>query len=210
MAAACGLTIVKRFTYRGDPTEEYSNTYWFTGTAPSGDTAWRALFDAVVAVEKAIYPADTTVVRGYGYNDDTGHKSGDTGAVSPAVFVVDMTSSPNTPVAGTFATSGYTRSAGDAAVVLRLKTSRLTSKGKPIYLRKFFHPAYWSSTNGPDIIGTAQLTALNALGAALHSGTLSGTHTLTAAGENDTIINHAGSNFITTRTLKRRGKRPNS
>src|SRR4051812_20583291 len=102
VSTACGVTVVKRFTYRGDANEEYSNTYWFTQAPPSDATAWRALFDALVLQEKTLYPSSVNVVRGYGYNDDTGHKSGDEGDVAPAVFTVDLTVAPNTIVPGTF------------------------------------------------------------------------------------------------------------
>jgi hypothetical protein len=209
VATATGLTIVKRFNYRGDPNEEYSNSYWFTPTTPpADDTAWRALLDAVVLVEKTIYPASCQVIRAYGYNDDTGHKPGDEGAVAGAVYNVDLRVAPNTPVAGTLATGGIELAPGDAAVWERWKTNRRTSPGsKPIYIRKYFHPALGNGTDA-DLVATAQKNALNALGAKLDDGSLPGGRKITVAGRSDVILSHGCSNFMTTRTLKRRGRRP--
>lgn len=208
MAAATGLTVIKKMTYRGDATEEYSNTYWFTGTPPANSAAWRTLFDAVVAIEKTVYLNSVSVIRGYGYADDTGHKPGDTGAVTPAAWSVDLSLAPETPVAGTLAIGSGALMPGDAAVWVRWKTSRLTSPGgKPIYLRKYFHVAVANAVNAGDTILTAQRTALLALGAKMYDGTLSGSRTLTTAGQTDVITAHNASTYITTRSLKRRGKR---
>jgi len=207
MAAATGLTIIKRFSYRGDSMEEYSNTYWFTGTAPADATAWRALFDAVVTLEKACYPAAVTVVRGYGYNDDAGHKPDDEGDVAPAVWTVDLTVAPDTPVVGTCGVSGGAAAGGDSAVWVRWKTSRVTSPGgKAIYLRKYFHPAILQ-TGTTDTLGTVQKANLLALGAGMYSGTLPGSRKITTAGKTDVILGHGASTYVTVRTLKRRGKR---
>lgn len=209
MAAATGLTVIKRFTYRG-VAEDYSNTYWFTGSVPSDAAAWRALFNAVANQEKTLFPSTVTIVGGYGYADDTGHKSGDTGTVSPAVWSVDLTVSPETPVAGTYVISGYQAMPGDDAVWIRWKTSRLNSKGKAIYLRKYYHPAITSTGGSTDNVATAQITALNAVGAKLQDGTFLDARTVTAPGHTDTILSHGASAYVTTRSLKRRGKRPGS
>jgi hypothetical protein len=209
LAAATGITIIKRFTYRGNASEEFSNTYWLKGSAPPATPAeWRALFDAIVLTEKTVYPAAVQVIRGYGYDNDDGHKPGDSGAVAPSVWQVDLRVSPDTPVAGTLATGGIEVAPGDAAVWVRWKTSRRTDPGaKPIYIRKYFHGALGNGTD-PDLVATAQKTALLALGAKMDGGTLPGSRTITVAGQSDTIINHGCSTYITTRTLKRRSKRP--
>jgi hypothetical protein len=209
MAAAVGLTIIKRFLYRGNANEEYSNTYWLTPTtAPADDAAWRTLFNAIVAGEKTCYPAQVEVIRGYGYNDDTGHKPGDSGAVSPAVWSVDLRVAPEVVVPGTLDLTGVIRSPGDDAVWVRWKTSRRTSPGsKPIYIRKYFHPATFAST-AVDTVGTTQRTNLLAFGALMDGGTLPGSRKITTCGRNDVILNHGASVNTTTRTLKRRGKRP--
>jgi hypothetical protein len=200
MASQVGLTVVKRFSYRGDASEEYSNTYHLTGDVPADAAAWRTLFDALVVVEKACYDAGTTVVRGYGYDSDADDAT--------AVWSVDLTVSPNTPVAGTLTVTGAKQAPGDCAVWARWKTSRLNTKGKPIYLRKYFHPAFGTGAGSADNVIPAQTTALNALGLKLQDGTFADARTITARGHVDTIVNHGASSWTTTRTLKRRGKRP--
>lgn len=202
MAAQTGLTVIKRFLYRGDANEEFSNTYHFTGSVPADATAWRALFDALVVIEKPCYTAATTVVRGYGYDDDADD------AIS--VWSVDLTVSPESPVAGTLTTASSSPAPGDCAVWARWKTSRLNSNGKPIYLRKYFHDARTLDTSNKDTVATAQHTALLALGAKMDDGSFISSRKITARGHTDTILNHGCSTYTTTRTLKRRGKRPGS
>lgn len=201
MSDQTGLTVIKKFTYRG-VSEEYSNTYHFTGSVPADGTAWRALFDALVTIEKPIYKSDVTVVRGYGYDSDADD--------AVAVWSVDLTVSPETPVAGTHAVGTSPSSAGDSAVWVRWKTSRLNTKGKAIYLRKYFHPGYQTSAADGDTIFAAQKTALLALGAKLDDGSFISGRKITARGHDDTITSHGASSYLTTRTLKRRGKRPSS
>lgn len=211
MATACGVTVIKKFTYRANSNEEYSNTYWFTGSPPANDTDWLALFNAIVTSEKACYPSTVSVVRGYGYNSDVGHKPGDTGAVAPAVFTRDLVAAAAT-VPGTLSIgASATLMPGDAAVWCRWKTSRVTSPGgKAIYIRKFFHPAS-AVTATPDLIGTPQRNSLLAHATKLWDGTLdASSRKITTCGQNDTILGSNASTYVTTRTLKRRGKRPNS
>jgi hypothetical protein len=210
VATATGLTIVKTIPYRGDAGEEYSNTYWFKPVAPPADAAaWKALFDAVVLQEKTLYPNTVHVVRGYGYNDDTGHKPGDTGAVAGAVWTEDLTVAPLAPVAGTLDISAGFALPGDDAVWVRWKTERVTSPGgKAIYVRKYFHPAVVSQFGPVDTVLAGQRTALLAFGTKLMDGSLLGGRTITTAGRLDTISAREASVFTTTRTLKRRGKRP--
>lgn len=211
MATACGLTVIKRFFRHGVQNEEYSNTYWFTGGPPADDTAWRTFFDAVVTSEKAIYLSSCQVIRGYGYNDDSGHKPGDTGDVAPAVFSVDLTVAPNTVVNGSLALGTGIIAPSDAAVWARWKTSRRTNPGgKPIYVRKYFHPAIATDSNNSDQVLAAQKTALTTHATKMQDGTLPGARKITTCGVNDVILAVGASSWITTRTLKRRGKRPNS
>jgi hypothetical protein len=61
-----------------------------------------------------------------------------------------------------------------------------------------------------DTILASQKTALLALGAKLQDGSFTEARTITAQAHDDTIVSHAASSYITTRTLKRRGKRPGS
>ena len=99
---------------------------------------------------------------------------------------------------------------GDTAQWIRWSTDQLTERGKPIYLRSYFHPGYPSSTVGPDQVAASWQTAAQAFGDAW----------ITGYDDGDSVLHHrAGphgvvglvatpSEFVTTRTLKRRGKRP--
>lgn len=203
-APTTGLVIIKRFPYRGNANEEYSNKYLLTGTTPANSSAWRTLFDAIVAEEKKLYPSVVTVIGGYGYDSpaDTAH----------AVWSVDLTVSPNSPVAGTY-TGGGIRAPGDSAAWVRWGLDRLSSPGgKRIYLRKYFHPAMidtvQNSGNGGDAIMAAWVTAAAAFGAFM-DGTAGALGRVVTDKLGTATIGHAVSPFVTTRTLKRRGKRPN-
>ena len=200
--AAGALVIVKRFTYRGDATEEYANRYFYLGADPADATAWRAFFDAVVAEEKKLYPSTVNVIGGYGYDSDS-----DT---ATAIWSLDLTVSPNVVVPGTYSDAVGNFGAGDAAVWVRWGTSRFNSKGKRIYCRKYFHPPPHALATGGDAVHGTWKTAANAYAAKWHSGTDFGNRTISAQGHDDTIVGHAVSDYITTRTLKRRGKRPGS
>jgi hypothetical protein len=193
------MTVIKKMTYRGDSSEEYSNQYWFTGGAPADSAAWLALLNTVVPAEKTIYPSTVGVVQVYGYDSDADDAT--------AVYSYDGHASP---IAGSLTVGAGIECPGDCAVWVRWKTSRLNSKGKPIYLRKYFHPAYLNTSTAVDAILTAQQSALNALGVALTDGSMAGGRKITARGHTDVILSHAASAYVTTRTLKRRGKRPGS
>lgn len=194
------LTIVKRFAYRGNGNEEFSNTYMLTGATPADSAAWRTLFDAVVAEEKKLYIGTTTVVRGYGYSRPP--VKGDS-----AVWSVDMTVAPNTPVGGSGVFASTAILSGDTANWLRWGLDRLTSPGgKRIYLRKYFHPAYANSGTNMDDISPAWRTAALAFGAKMDDGTLAGGRRITDRLGTATV-GHAVGPYTTTRTLKRRSKR---
>lgn len=198
-APTCGLTIIKQFPYRGDTHEEFSNHYWLTGSTPSDSTAWRALFDALVAEEKKCYTNQSKVVGGYGYNSVSDD--------AVAVWSVDLLVAPNSPVNGTCTPAYNILSPGDCAYWVRWGLDRMNTRGKRVYLRKYFHPAYSISSSGGDTLSAELTTALNAFGAKLQDGSfLDGRKITDKLGT--AIVGHASGPYITTRTLKRRGKRP--
>jgi hypothetical protein len=197
---ATGLTIVKRFTYRGDPSEEFSNQYFFTGTTPANATDWKALADALILQEKTCYTSNASAIRAYGYDSDA--------ANAHAVWSYDYLAN-TASVPGTLSSASAVICSGDQAAWVRWKTSRLNTKGKAIYLRKYFH-AGTIGTGTPDFITTAWATALAAFGVKLRDGSFLSARTLTAPGHTDTLLGSTAATYITTRTLKRRGKRPTS
>lgn len=192
------LTVIKRFTYRGNANEEWSNTYAFTGATPADSSAWRTLFDALVTEEKKVYSNTTSVVGGYGY--DSIPAKGD-----HAIWSVDLTVTPNVVVPGTLPLAGDPFS-GDQAAWVRWGLDRFNSNGKRVYLRKYFHGG-WKATGATDQLHTAYVTALAGFGAKLDDGTFATSRRICDK-DGMVPVGHAVSPFVTTRTLKRRGKRP--
>jgi hypothetical protein len=197
---ATRITLIKRFPYRGVE-EEYSNTYALTGSDPADAAAWVALMNALITAEKTHQSSVVDYVRAYGYDSDS--------ETASAVWSRDLVAASET-VMGTLSGSGMTQMPGDVAYWVRWKTSRLTSKGKPIYLRKYFHFAFADPAD-PDKIGPAQKTAALAFAAKMWDGTFLDGRTVRAPGQSsETIVGANASTYLTTRTLKRRGRRPTS
>lgn len=198
---ATGITVIKKFTYRGDAEEEWSNKYHFTGSDPATTADWLALFNALVLIEKTIYPATHVVVRGYGYTSDA--------STASAVWSRDLEASGGT-VPGTL-TIAATNAVlpGDTAIWARWKTDRLSVKGKPIFLRKYYHGAVQETLLSDSIVKAAQTTALASFAAKMWDGTFLDARHLRAPGRSsETIVGASTSQYPTIRTLKRRGKRP--
>jgi hypothetical protein len=190
------MTIVKKFTYRGNR-EEWSNTYHFSGGTPADSTHWKALADAMINSEKNCYTADTSVVRAYGHVPGTNH----------AVWTYDYESAGATVAGVLSAASGEQRMPGDAAGVLQWLTADYTSRGKKIYLRKFFHDCGSKGTGHEDELADTWKFGYEALGDDAEAGWISSTYKI--CGPNGAAgSGRAASKWITTRTLKRRGRRP--
>jgi hypothetical protein len=194
------LTIVKSFTYRGDP-EEWSNTHFFTGTMPASPASWKTLADAVIADEVPCYPSSTEVVRAIG------HQAGE----SVAVWSYDYAAHSES-VAGTLSfASGAQLQGGDAAAWVRWSTDQLTSKGKPIYLRSYFHNVATAVASGDsDNLDANQAAALLEYGQDWIAGFADAdavNHT--RCGPHGAVgLVALASQYVTTRTLERRGRRP--
>jgi len=189
------ITIVKRFTYRGNP-EEFSNTYHFSGTVPADYAAWKALADAIITQEKAVVPADVSFVQAYGY----------VAGNELSVAQIDYTIPPNTVVVGVFTGSAGQKGSGDQAATTRWASSTFTSRGKRIYARKYWHPPYLEPAN-PDQLRSGYVTVLQAFAAKLIDGTLPGSFKYCLP-QGAALAAPETSPYVTTRTLKRRGKRP--
>lgn len=192
------LTLVKTFTYRGAP-EEWTNTYFFTGDAPSSPASWKTLADNVAAGEKTLYPSTTKIVRAIG------HEAGE----SVAVWSYDY-EAVSEEIAGTYTLTGAAAEAGDTAQWLRWSTDQLTSRGKPIYLRSYYHPGFRDGSGTVDAVAPSWQTAAQAFGDDWIDGFLDGdAEERHRAGPHGVVgLVATPSSFITTRTLKRRGRRP--
>jgi hypothetical protein len=202
------LTVIKRFTYRGDANEEYSNTYALTGSTPTDSTAWRTLFDALVTQEKTLYKNDVFVIGGYGYDHLELDADGDSWRTPTAIWAVDLTVAPNAPVAGTGVYGSTYALSGDTSNWIRWGLNRMNTKGKRVYLRKYFHPGYADATQPHlDNSSPGWVTAADAFGTKLTDGSFASGRLITDH-LGTSIVGHAVGPYVTTRTLKRRGKRP--
>src|SRR5262252_4640546 len=131
MATATGLTLIKEFPYRGDATEQFSNKYWFKGQPPGDSASWLVLADDVWMHERTLFPTTVKLVHAYGYDN--------TDANANHVWSYDYAAA-GTPPPGTLAPPvGGHLMAGDQAALVEWKTDALSTRGKMIYLRKYFH-----------------------------------------------------------------------
>lgn len=197
MAPVVGIVVNKAFTYRGDTDEEWSNKYFLSGPIPASDTEWRTLFDQVCQLECTVYNPGVKIVSGYAYADDADD--------AQAVWGVDLTLTSQ-EVPGTLAVASTEHMAGDQAGLVWWKTSRRSTKGKPIYLRKYYHGGGTQGTTGDQISPTC-LTAYNVLASALQGGGWGGARVLRSQKFSESLVQAQGSEWVTTRTLKRRGKK---
>jgi hypothetical protein len=197
MAAVTGLTLVKKFTYRDDPTEEWSNTYWLRNPPPGDNASWMVVATDLANLERRCYSADTSVVRAYGYD------SNDDGATS--VFTHDWEALAEA-LPGTGAWPAP-RGAGDQAAMFGWKMDKKNSRGKYIYCRKYFHSPHLTTAN-LDQLDPAYEGALVAFRDELALAA-PGTHGgIRMRKSDEPVIEGVTHPWVTTRTLKRRGKRP--
>jgi len=193
------ITVVKEMAYRDNPNEEWSNTYGFGGPTPPDSASWHALLNELAAVEKTVYLQTCKIVGAYGY---IGWPSKD----NHAVWGIDLRVAPNSPIPGTYVPTGTDVMAGDQAAWIRWHVDRRTSNGKPVYLRKYYHHG---AVNPPDGLEAGLVAALENLGQKLQDGSWSTTGYGPIYDPGDApVLAHGVSPFVTTRTLKRRGKRP--
>lgn len=197
------LTMVKSFTYRGNPNEEFSNTYTFKVGTPPDAASWTVLMNDVLAQERAIFTGDVNFVRAYGYDSNDPKKA--------HVFAHDFTV-PGPPPTGTMPNvAGAARFAGDQAACVWWLLDRKSDKGKPTYLRKYIHHGFTDSGGG-DSLSAVYFDTLASYATAMVS--LQGGLTSPGGPKDDdpgpggSVVGHGVIGWSTTRTLKRRGKRP--
>lgn len=186
---------IKQFTYRG-VAEQWSNSYHFDGTPPATDAAWLTAVTALSTKERAFLPASTTALRYVAYLSHATHIEYAIGDVGASFGLGTMA-----------AISGGIQLPGDAAFTVRARVvGRWTDKGKPVYCRKFFH-APISTVTPADTLATAQSTAAKTALDAMVAGT-GMTLGRWVHPDGGTLAPVEVSPLVTTRTLKRRSKRP--
>jgi hypothetical protein len=193
--AAPGIVAVMTMTYRDAP-EEWSQKYHFQGDAPSDPAGWRSLCDDFVALLAPALASRVTILRFQCYED-----TDDT-----SVYTYNLAAFAGT-VAGTYTLvadcQGYAQ--GDDAALVRWNTGRVSSRGKPVYLFKYFHSPAQSSgdVDKPSDSYKARLATFAAAVEAV-SGDWPGIADKTGTAP----VGQLAESYLTTRTLKRRGRRP--
>lgn len=189
------ITLVKTFTYRDLP-EEWSNTYHFNGATPSTAAEWKALALAIHATERTCFGPQSSLVKSYGYVAGNEH----------SVAQIDHSLDPLAGRQGSLTGgAGDAPIAGDQAGWLRAKIGTST-RGKSVYVRKYFHNGL-SKSGDPDECAPNWITNMVAHANGMLAGGLPGGATWCGP-QGQTASLPSASRYITTRTLKRRGKRP--
>jgi hypothetical protein len=135
-----GVAIEKSFTFRGG-TQPFSNVYYYEGPVTvSSDVALNALVDKIVAKEKERFSTEVAFVRGRCWKAD--------GTESENVMIVDKN------LSGTGALSPSTNLDRERAFLVRFRAGS-DSRGRPVYLRKFWH--FDASTFFTEAISNDQL-----------------------------------------------------
>lgn len=189
------ITLVKSMDYRGHD-EEWSNTYHFEGDTPANEGEWRTLGLAIYSTEKVILRSDVKLVQLYGY--EAGNET--------SVAQIDLRVGADANIPGTLNTSGVYPTSGDQAVTMRARIG-VSSTGKKVYIRKYYHGSAKNSTGTGDPVAPSAVTAMNAHLTALLAGGLPG-GAVWCGPQGQEAIDPLVHPWVTTRTLKRRGKRP--
>jgi hypothetical protein len=110
-------------------------------------------------------------------------------------------------VVGTMDVSAGHEAPGDCASWVRWATGETNSRGKAIYLRKYFHNVYVDETTN-DLLTTPTVDALQTFGDAMLAEGMGDAGLMCGPDGNVPAGPARAATYATTRTLKRRGARP--
>lgn len=193
--AAPGVVLYKTFAYRGE-TEEWGNTYHFVGDAPSTPADWRALVDDLVTLEAPLLLTTVTIERAICYEDTD----------DSSVYSYDLSAFGGVVSGGyNVSTSGGVVQEGGTSYMARWDTGRRSSKGKAIYLRKYWHPAVSVSGN-PDTVISYVVSAVATF--ALDVMSVSGHWPGLAGPDGVAPVGHLAQTYTNYRDLRKGRRRP--
>lgn len=189
------VVIVKSFDYRGEY-EEFSNRYHVEWSSGHTEAEWVALSDAIINAEKPATATGVSFQRAYFYIAGTEH----------SVYSFDYAAPPLAPIPGTYSGAGEFLMPGDCAATIRWDTGELNSRGKKIYCRKYMHGIF-RDTSGADKLSLGQSAQYQTFATKMVDGSLPGSARYCGP-QGANLFGASVNPWLTTRTLKRRGKRP--
>lgn len=195
MPDTASITLIKRFDYRDAP-EEWSNTYHFSGSTPDEENDWRILALSIYETERTLFTARHKLVGAYGYA--AGNEN--------SVAQVDFTQGSVIEPPGTYTPPGTAYEwSGDQAGWIRALVGT-SSTGKKVYIRKYFHGgSSWATDPDEMEPGLRDLYQAHCE-QCVTDGWVGDRKWCGPQGAVATLPGH--SRYVTTRTLKRRGRRP--
>jgi hypothetical protein len=148
------VRVVKSFSFRGGA-KLFANRYHFDGADVGTSSDWYTFMDALVVLEKAIHQSDVTIVECNGY--------------APGSGVALATKTYST--AGTCAATNGAYVPGECAAILRMATTKLSTKNHPVFVYSYYHHVLKSTTTGNgDDLAAVQKTAIESYGDSWKNG----------------------------------------
>lgn len=156
------IRTVKQFKYRGDPLKQFSNRYYFDGSAPADQAAWTALSDALVLLEKTLFYATVSIVATHGIGPSSEVP------VFNKIYTTTGTLNPGTTA----------QCPGDCAVMLRHATTKKSTKNHVVYCFSYYHAVFSQDAGANcDAVAPPQITAVQNFGNAWNAGIAVGART---------------------------------
>jgi hypothetical protein len=138
------IRVKKSFVFRG-AAKVWSNRYHFDGSAIGDSAAMNTFMDGVVLAEKAIHGSQVTIVE--------------CNCFAPGSDVAIATKTYST--AGTLSITGGSACPGECAAILRMATTKKSTKNHPVFVFSYFHGVFFNTSSGvPDNILAAEKTAI--------------------------------------------------
>lgn len=146
--AIYGFNVLKRAAYRGG-VQHFGNTYYYEVTTTDDDvTGLERVLDEIVSIEKAFHSTDVTYVQGRVWS------AGGTAAQNTMLVEKQLT--------GTGNRGPDPNMDRERAILIQFRAG-VDSRGRPVYLRKWFHimGTFWQGTASDGVKAqTAQIPTI--------------------------------------------------